>query len=116
MSKTELSNPEMSKYNFLVGMYEDQYFPKHLVKKGEAILIKLCQSIEVQNPQNLSELYELTHNATDQFNDLAEEFDENDSEIETVAREVIAVDFENISKAYGFDNADLEELIATRDW
>ena len=43
MSKTELSNPEMSKYDFLVGMYEDDYFPKHLVQKGETILIQLCQ-------------------------------------------------------------------------
>ena len=38
------------------------------------------------------------------------------SEIETAARDCIAVDFEFISKSYGFIEADVEELIATRDW
>jgi len=46
---------------------------------------------------------------------LQEEFYENDSEIETAARECIAMDFEFIAKSYGFE-ADSEELIATRDW
>jgi hypothetical protein len=60
-------------------------------------------------------LYALTHAATEEFNALAEEFEENDSELETAAREAIAEDFEWIAKAYGFD-ADIEELIAPRDW
>jgi Family of unknown function (DUF5713) len=58
----------------------------------------------------------LTHAATDDFNQLAEEFFEAESEIETAARECIAADFEFIANAYGFANADVEELIATRDW
>jgi hypothetical protein len=57
----------------------------------------------------------LTHAATDEFNTLAEAFYEHDSEIETVARECIAGDFAFVASAYGFD-ADIEELIATRDW
>jgi hypothetical protein len=43
------------------------------------------------------------------------EFEENDSELETAARKAIAEDFERIATAYGFD-ADIEELIAPRDW
>jgi hypothetical protein len=43
-------------------------------------------------------------------------FYENDSEIETVARDCIGMDFEFIANAYGFENVDVEELIATRDW
>nr|WP_206535849.1 DUF5713 family protein [Proteus sp. ZN5] len=64
----------------------------------------------------LAELYILTQETTDLFNELAEEFYEEDSEIETVARECIAEDFGVIADGYGFEDADIEELIATRDW
>ncbi len=90
-------------------------FPDFLVDKGKIILIELCAQIEEQAPKKLDDLYALTHRATELFNDLQEEFDENDSEIETVARECIGADFNFIATAYGFQ-ADIEELIATRDW
>ena len=111
-----LSNPKMAAYRFLAEMYDDAYFPDALVKKGEDILVELCQQIEQQKPATLEQLYQLTHVATDRFNDLAAEFEEQDSEIETAARECIAADFEAIAHAYGFEDADTEELIATRDW
>jgi hypothetical protein len=85
------------------------------VDKGKAILLDLCFQIEEQQPKNLKALYKLTHAATDKFNDLQEAFEEQDSEIETAARESIGMDFYFISQSYGFD-ADIEELIATRDW
>ena len=88
---------------------------KALVKKGEDILVALCGEIERRKPSTLEELYALTHAATNQFNDLQGEFADQDSEIETGAREAIAKDFEQIAKAYGFVDADTEELIATRD-
>lgn len=96
-------------------MYNDSYFPKHLVDKCRNILINLSYNIEKEKPCNLQELYKLTHTSTDKLNDLQEEFYANDSEIETAARECLGMDFEFISQAYGFE-ADLEELIATRDW
>lgn len=96
-------------------MYDDYYFPNHLVDKGKSILVNLCFEIETKQPKTLQDLYTLTHLATEKFNDLQEEFYENDSEIETAARESIAEDFEFIANSYGFD-ADIEELIATRDW
>ena len=111
-----LSNPTMNSYPFLQEMYAASYFPDELVKKGEDILRELCLQIEEQNPASLQELYELTHAATDKFNELQEEFDEQGSEIETAARDCIATDFEAIAKAYGFDDADTEDLVATRDW
>lgn len=111
-----LSNPTMNSYPFLQEMYADSYFPDELVKKGEDILRELCLQIEEQNPASLQELYELTHAATDKFNELQEEFDEQGSEIETAARDCIATDFEALAKAYGFDDADTEDLVATRDW
>ena len=111
-----LSTPKMAAYRFLAEMYDDAYFPDTLVKKGEDILVELCQQIEQQKPAFLDELYALTHAATDRFNELQEEFDEQGSEIETVARECIAADFEAIAHAYGFENADTAHMITTRDW
>lgn len=61
-------------------------------------------------------MYALTHKATEQINDLEAVFEENGSEIETVARETIAEDFIRIADAYGLTDADIEELIAPREW
>ena len=37
-------------------------------------------------------------------------------QIETVARDTIATDMEYIAQSYGFEDADIEELVAPRDW
>ena len=116
VQQTDLKNEKTRTYSFLVDMYSDDYFPDNLVDKGKAILIELCNQVETRQPKTLEELYPLTHAATGKFNDLQSAFEEQDSEIETVARECIALDFEFIATAYGFDDADIEELIATRDW
>jgi hypothetical protein len=110
-----ISNQALSGYPFLKDMASDGYFPGFLVDKGKAILVGLCERIEREKPADLKALYALTHAATEAFNELAKEFEDNDSEIETAARESIAMDFAFIAKAYGFD-ADVEELIAPRDW
>lgn len=110
-----IANPQLQQYDFLADMQRDAYFPPSLVSKGRQILIGLCERIEAQSPQSLDELYALSHAATEQFNALAEEFLAHDSEIETAARDNIGTDFEAIAQAYGFD-ADVEELIAPRDW
>ena len=115
MTQNDLKNEKLRNYSFLKSMYSDTYFPNFLVDKGKAILVDLCFQIEKENPKNLSELYKLTHAATNKFNDLENEFGENGSEIETGARESIGGDFFFIAKAYGYD-ADIEELIATRYW
>jgi Family of unknown function (DUF5713) len=57
-----------------------------------------------------------TETATEEFNALESEFEAAGSEIETVARELIAEDFWFVASAYGFAEADVEELIAARDW
>jgi Family of unknown function (DUF5713) len=114
--QTALKNEQIKTYAFLKDMYEDDYFPKFLVDKGKTLLINLCAEIEAKQPQNLEELYALTHTTTEAFNELEEEFEENDSEIETVARECIALDFESIAQAYSYTEADGEDLIAPRNW
>ncbi len=116
MTQSDIKNEKLSKHPFLEGMYSDSYFPDSIVDKGKRILVELCLQIENKPPNNLEELYKLTHAATEKFNELDEEFNDNDSEIETVAREIIAEDFETIALNYGFDNADGEELIETREW
>ena len=110
-----VSHPDILQHAFLDEMYRDSYFPDALVDKGKDILLRLCDSIELEMPRDIEALYALTHAATDDFNALAEAFYEHDSEIETAARECIAEDFAFIASTYGFD-ADTEEMIATRDW
>jgi Family of unknown function (DUF5713) len=109
-------NEALANYAFLQGMYDDGYYPNHVVDKGKAILLRLCERIEAERPTDLKALYTLTHAATEEFNELESDFDEAGSEIETVAREVIAENFCAVANAYGFADADVEELIATRDW
>ncbi|WP_024420902.1 DUF5713 family protein [Pseudomonas avellanae] len=112
----QLTNETMAKHAFLKGMYQDEYFPDAVVKMCEDVLVNLCHEIEQQKPYGLTALYALTHKATEQINDLEEVFEENGSEIETFARETIGEDFIRIADAYGFPDADIEELIAPREW
>ncbi|WP_033223389.1 DUF5713 family protein [Kitasatospora phosalacinea] len=111
-----ITNERLAEYEFLRSMRGDGYYPAHLVAKGGDILRALCERIEARPPHGLKELYVLTHAATEEFNLLAEEFYAADSDIETVAREAIAEDFGHLAQAYGFPDADLEELIAPREW
>lgn len=110
-----ITNDKLRSYSFLKEMYEDDYFPTFLVDKCRDILITLCEEVERTNPARDSDLLDLTHAATEEINDLASEFEDNDSELETNAREILAADFDFIVKAYGFD-LDVEEVIAPRDW
>ena len=111
-----LTNEQTKNRTFLQDMYNDDYFPRHLVDRGKQILVRLCERIEKERPADLPALYKLTHAATDEFNELAEAFDDEGSELETAARENIGEEFWFIANAYGFADADSEELIATRDW
>lgn len=110
------TNQQVVNHAFLRGMYEDGYFPDRLVDKAKAILLRLCERIEAERPSDLAALYVLTEAATEEFNALEAEFVAAGSEIETVAREVIAGDFWFVASAYGFAEADVEELVAARDW
>ncbi|PNG22541.1 DUF5713 family protein [Streptomyces cahuitamycinicus] len=111
-----ISNERASTHPFLRGLYEDDYYPDHVVDRGRAILLALCERIERERPDGLAVLYALTRAATEEFNDLQTAFEAAGSEIETVAREEIAEDFGFVACAYGFPDADVEELIATRKW
>jgi Family of unknown function (DUF5713) len=71
---------------------------------------------QVNNHAFLQCMYEDDSFPKHLVDDLGEELYEANSEIETSAAECIAEDFAFIAEAYGFVDADLEELIATRLW
>lgn len=111
-----MKHPELSKRSWLQEMYRDAYFPDVVVDMVRDVLIRLCEDIETKEPKTLDELYALSHAATERINDLEDTFYQHDSEIETAARECIAEEFGAIADGFGFEDADIEELIAPRDW
>lgn len=115
MTNESITSDALKNHDFLSGMLRDDYFPNHLVLEGVDILKNLCIEIEREKPGGLEDLYVLTHRATEKFNRLDQKLQENDSEIETMAREWIAEEFWLIAESYGF-SADEEDLIAPRDW
>ncbi|MFD3485467.1 DUF5713 family protein [Streptomyces sp. NPDC058665] len=111
-----ITNQQVAGHAFLRALYPDEYFPDPLLDKGRDILLRLCERIEAERPADLAALYALSAVATEEFNLLQEEFWAAGSEIETMAREEIAGDFAFVVSAYEFADADLEEVIAERDW
>ena len=101
-------------YTLLEDMIHDDYYPEFLVDKiKEQILsvIRLLEQGETDKDVVQGKLDEMTV----AINDLEEEFEENDSEIETVARESIAETVEYILKWFDID-IDVETAIRERDW
>ena len=111
-----ITNPTMMKHAFLTEMYDDDYFPDFLVDKCKQILFSLCEQIESSKPADTVSLFKLTHAAVETINQLESEFEANDSEIETGARDALGDEFHAILQAYGFVDADVEDAIANRDW
>ncbi|MDD9377064.1 DUF5713 family protein [Streptomyces sp. ZAF1911] len=111
-----ITNQHVSARAFLKPLYRDAYYPDHVLDKGRDILLRLCARIEAEPPADLAGLYVLTGAATEEFNLLETEFEAAGSEIETVAREEIAEDFAFVASAYGFPDADVEQLISPREW
>ncbi|PCJ32594.1 MAG: hypothetical protein COA90_02630 [Gammaproteobacteria bacterium] len=97
-------------------MYSDRYFPTHLVDKLHSIILDTCTSIETDKPDSLDELYSITYTATGLINNLQLEFEQHGSRIETVAKGEIAIAFRRVANMYGFDHANVRELLAHREW
>ena len=101
-------------YKLLEEMYQDEYYPNFLVDKVKGELQKVIYLLE-KSEKNTEIIQEKLDEAVCAINDLQEEFYENDSEIETVARDCIGVTVEYILKWFGID-IDTEEAIRERDW
>lgn len=101
-------------YRMLADMYEDGYFPDFLVDKIKSLLQDIIDLLET-GEKDLKVIQDKFDEVTLAINDLQEEFEENDSELETVARDSIGETVEYILK--WFDIAiDVEDAIAERDW
>lgn len=101
-------------YKLLDEMYQDNYYPTFLVDKVKDELQKVIDLLE-SGENDIEVVQETLDEAVCGINDLQEEFDENDSEIETVARECIAATVAYILEWFGIP-IDTEEAIRERDW
>ncbi len=100
---------------YLKDMYNDDYYPKFLVDKVKACIVEVVEFLEKEEYSSLEEVQEKFDEMTIKINELQDEFEENDSEIETVARDSIGVTVDNILKYFEID-IDVEDAIGERDW
>ena len=101
-------------YKLLDEMYQDEYYPDFLVDKVKDELQKVIDLLE-SGETDTEVVQEKLDESVCGINDLQEKFDENDSEIETVARECIAADVAYILEWFDI-SIDTEEAIRERDW
>lgn len=101
-------------YMLLADMYDDEYYPKSSVDKVAALIRQLITFLE-QGGHTTEQIQAKLDQMTMGINDLEEEFEQNDSEIETVARESIGTTVDYILHYFDVE-IDIEEAIRERDW
>lgn len=101
-------------YVLIEDMVQDDYYPPFLVEKLHALILPVIGLLE-GGEKNINVIQKKLDEMTLAINDLQEEFDENDSEIETVARDSIAVTIEYIMKWFGIA-IDIETALREREW
>lgn len=101
-------------YKLLEEMYNDGYFPDFLVDKIKALIQNVIDFLET-GERDLNKIQNEFDKMTLAINDLEEEFEDNDSELETVARDSIGVTVEYILKWFDV-NIDAEDAITEREW
>ena len=101
-------------YKLLDEMYQDEYYPDFLVDKVKAALQEVIDLLEC-GETDTEVIQEKLDKAVCAVNDLQDEFEENDSEIETVARDCIGTTVGYILEWFDIP-IDVEEAIRERDW
>lgn len=101
-------------YQLLEDMYKDGYFPDFLVDKIRDLIENVITFLET-GEQDLEKIQEKFDEMTLAINDLEEEFEENDSELETAARESIGATVAYILQWFGIDIG-VEDAIGEREW
>lgn len=101
-------------FAYLPDMYNDGYFPDFLVDKVKAEIEKVAVFLEdgCHTAQQIQEKFDAM---TVAINDLQEEFEKNDSEIETGAREDIGDTLQRLLDFFELE-IDCETAIRMRDW
>lgn len=102
------------KYKLLQEMYRDGYFPDFLVDKVKHEIEIVITYLET-GMTDVSKIQEVLDAMTEAINALQDDFEEHDSEIETVARESIAMSVEYVLNWFQID-IDIEDAIGLRDW
>lgn len=101
-------------YKLLDEMYRDEYFPDFLVDKVKEEILTVIDLLE-RGETDTEIIQKKLDEMTCAINDLQEEFDENDSEIETVARDCIGLTVGYVLEWFDIP-IDMEEAIRERDW
>jgi hypothetical protein len=101
-------------YRLLDEMYRDEYYPNFLVDKVKGQLQKVIDLLET-GETDTEVIQEKLDEVVCAINDLQEEFEKNDSEIETVARDCIGENVGYVLEWFGIP-IDVEEAIGERDW
>lgn len=104
----------MAEIKYLEGMYQDPFFPPFLVDKLKQYMLDMVQFLE-QGNHDIEAIQGKLDAMTLAINDLQDEFYENDSELETGARDSIAETVISILAYYKID-IDIEEALRERDW
>ena len=101
-------------YKLLYEIYQDNYYPVFLVDKVKDEIQKVIDLLE-SGETDTEVVQETLDEAVCGINDLQDEFFENDSEIETVARDCIGDTVAYILEWFGIP-IDMEQAIRERDW
>jgi hypothetical protein len=101
-------------YKLLEDMYDDGYFPDFLVDKVKDQVQVVIHFLEA-GERDLEKIQDKFDEMTEAINDLQQEFEEHDSEIETVARDSIGETVEYILQWFDV-GIDVEDAIGQRDW
>ena len=99
---------------YLYWMYKSDYYPRHVVDRLRDILKELVSFLE-SGEHTTTQVQDELDRVTRKINELQAVFKKEGSEIETVAREVIVRNIEDILRAYEID-IDTEEAIRAREW
>lgn len=99
---------------WLEDMYEDHYYPKFLVDKLKMVIMNMAEYLSAGG-HDKEEVQEKFDEMAININNLQEEFYENDSELETVARECIASDVQQLIEHFSLD-INIEEALREREW
>ena len=103
-----------SNFRFLTEMYTDDYYPSDLVDRVRDTIMELVSFLETKEHTN-SEIQDELDRVTLKINDLQGEFEEEGSEIETVARDSIGVTISDVLKFFDID-IHPEDAIRKRQW
>lgn len=101
-------------FELLAYMHKDDYYPKFLVDRIQVLIEKVIALLET-GETDLNKIQNVLDQMTLGINDLAEEFYEHESEIETMARDDIAETIIYILNWFEID-IDIEEAVREREW